>query len=283
MLTLTRDTKRLTIIAVYLLLFLVLGTGTYFLFRPAPSCDDGIQNQDERGVDCGGICAVACIERVVGADLLVREITFIPTDNGQYDVLARIFNPNNDIGAASFDYVLSLRDGSGQEIGRVTGKTSILPQETKTLLAFNITPSATPGKAAIEMSNFDWERLADYREKPALNVYEKRYAELRAGVGFSEATGVLINDSPYDFRSLLVKVILRDTAGKPLAANQTEMRTVTVGEQRSFRLLWPKPFPGQVARVDIEVDADVYASDNFIRQYLPRGRFQEGTPAGNGL
>jgi hypothetical protein len=26
---------------------------------PCPSCDDGVQNQDETGVDCGGACA-AC-------------------------------------------------------------------------------------------------------------------------------------------------------------------------------------------------------------------------------
>jgi len=49
------------------------GTGTYYasaatisaigvdrLVQPAASCADGVQNQDESGVDCGGPCASAC-------------------------------------------------------------------------------------------------------------------------------------------------------------------------------------------------------------------------------
>jgi len=34
-----------------------------------------------------------------------------------------------------------------------------------------------------------------------------------------------------------------------------------------------------VENVEMVVDADVYHSENFIRQYLPGGKFQDITPA----
>ena len=102
MLTLTRDTKRLTIIVIYIFLFLAIGTGGYFLFHAAPTCMDGKQNQDETGIDCGGICAMACMETVIGEPIVIREVMVLPVENGVYDVVARIYNPNNTVGAESF-------------------------------------------------------------------------------------------------------------------------------------------------------------------------------------
>lgn len=268
MLTLTRDTKRLTIIAIYFLIFLVIGTGLYLIFKPRPTCFDGKENQNEQGIDCGGICALACMEKIVGNDLLVREIAFIPTgDRGRYDVVARIFNPNNDIGAASFQYSLLLRDASGKEIGRVTNSSFILPQETKTLLAFNIEPTVAPAKAVIELSDFKWTRLRGYRAKPELNIYSKRYVEHPNQSAFGAALGTVVNESIYDFRRIRVKVVLRDDAGRPLAANQTELQTVNVGREQEITLVFPQPFAGTVTQVDVEAEANIYDQENFLQEY----------------
>ncbi len=267
MLTLTRDTKRLTIIAIYLLIFLVIGVGLYLVFKPRPTCFDGARNQNEEGIDCGGICANACVQKTVGNNLLVREITFLPTDRGKYDIVARIFNPNNDIGAASFRYALLLRDAAGQELARVDGTNFILPQETKSLLAFNLEPGQVPAKAVIELSDFEWTRLREYRAKPELNIYSKRYIENPDPSVFGAVTGTLVNESIYDFRKIQLKVVLRDATGVPVAVNQSEMQTVSVGREQDIRIVFPQPFVGTVAQIDIEVEANIYDSENFLRQY----------------
>lgn len=267
MLTLTRDTKRLTIIAIYLLSVLVIGASLYFVFKPKPSCTDGKQNQNEAGVDCGGVCMVACVEKIIGNDLLVREITFIPTDRGRYDIVAKIFNPNNDIGAASFQYSLFLRDADGKELTRVSGTNFILPQETKSLLAFNLEPGQIPAKAVVELSNFQWTRLREYRAKPELNIYSRRYIGQPDPSVFGVVVATLVNESLYDFRKIQVKVVLRDASGAPLAANQTEMQTVTVGREQDIRIVFPQPFEGVVAQVDMEAEANIYDSENFLKQY----------------
>lgn len=271
MLTLTRDTKRLTIIAVYCLIFFVLGTGGYLAFKPQPTCFDGRQNQNEEGIDCGGICALACMEEVIGNDLLVKEITFIQTGEGRYDIVARIFNPNNDIGAARFRYALLLKDASGKEVARVAGSNFILPQETKSLLALNLESTVQPTKAVIELSDFEWQRLRGYQAKPELNIYSKRYVEHPDETVFGAVTATLVNDSVYDFRTVQLKVILRDAKGNPLAANQSNMQTVTVGREQDIRIVFPEPFAGVVANVEVEAEADIYDSENFLKRYkLPK-------------
>lgn len=267
MFTFTRDTKRLTIIAIYLLSILVISTGLFFLFRPAPSCMDGKRNQNETGVDCGGVCLVACVEKIVGNDLIIREITFIPTDRGKYDIIARIFNPNNDIGAASFQYSLFLRDATGKELTRVSGTNFILPQETKSLLAFNLEPGQVPVKAVIELSNFQWTKVQEYRAKPELNIYSRRYISKPDPAAFGAVVATLVNESLYDFRKIQIKVILRDASGVPLAANQSEMQTVMVGREQDIRIVFPQPFDGIVTQVDIEAEADIYDPENFIKKY----------------
>lgn len=267
MLTLTRDTKRLTIIIVYLLIFLVIGVGLYLLFRPQPSCFDGRRNQNEQGIDCGGICALACLEKVVGNDILVREITFLPTDRGKYDILAKIFNPNNDIGASSFHYSLLLRDAEGKELSRISGTNFILPQETKSLLALNLETAVVPVKAVIELSDFRWTRLNEYRAKPELNIYSKRFVSHPDPSVFGAVIATLVNESIYDFRKIQIKVVLRDAVGTPLAVNQSEMQSVTVGREQDIRIVFPQPFVGAVAQVDMEVEANTYDSENFLKRY----------------
>ncbi len=269
----SRMFRRLVIVSIFLSFNALLIFGIYFgIIKKPASCIDGIQNQNEQGIDCGGICTNACIEVVVGQDFQTKEVTFVPGGNNRYDVMARIFNGNDAIGAPSFRYTFQLKDASGQVLATRSGNNYILPQETKTLIEVNLESALSPASVSLSISDVSWERFTGYREKPTINIYQKRYNQLTTGAGYSGAYGLVSNESPYDFRSIIVKVILRDSTGKPLAFNQTKQDNVTAGESRDFMLIWPLPFPGTVERVDMEVDADVYHSQNFERQYFPGGR-----------
>lgn len=272
-----RVIKRLTISATFLFVVVSVVVLMYFWFRPAPSCFDGIRNQGERGVDCGGVCEKACEVAYHPEDLVVREVAFV--SGGQpltYDVLARVYNPNDELGASDLGYVLRLKDSSGNIVAESSGSGFILPQETKTFLSVNVAVTSEPVSAEIVFSGDSvWEKFSGYQEKPSLVVTNKRFEKISSGPLFFEAFGTLMNDSPFDFRSIIVKVILRDAAGKPIAFNQTEMNTVRSKEIRDFRLTWPKFFPGEAVGMEVEPEADVYHSDNFIERYLPNEKFQE--------
>lgn len=137
------------------------------------------------------------------------------------------------------------------------------------LLAFRLEPSAPPAKAVLTIEDTEWTKLTNYDIEPKLGVYNPAYEATGRSGEFGVATGLIVNESDYDFRLVSIKVVLRDDKGKPLAVNQTDRRTFLVDEQHSFRLTWPAPFGGTVAQVEVVADADVYRSDNFLRRYLP--------------
>lgn len=273
--------KKLIISLVYLLIFsLFVGLLYYFFFYQVPTCIDGVQNGKEAGVDCGGICTNVCMEVVTGVPFTIEEVAIVPGGTDRYDVLGRIYNPNDTEGASMFTYTVTLKDSTGATLTTKKGTSYILPQERKTLIEVGLPSTQVPATATLTVDDITWERFSGYQERPNINIYQKRYNQITSGVGFGEAFGLVSNESPFDFRSLTVKVILRDGSGKALAVNSTEMRTITTGEERDFRLVWPEAFPGGVEQVDMEVDADYYHADNFLKQYLPGGRFQEVAPGG---
>lgn len=281
MLPITRETKRLIIVVIIALSLLVFGTLMYYWLRPTQTCTDGIENQDEEGIDCGGVCRIACVVPVVGNPLTVPEVAFVADGTGKYDVIARVTNPNQLIGADPFSYAFILVDANGNELTRETGSAWILPHETKTILAIGLPSMVTPAKVLFEIQDVAWQELTEYREAPKLTVYEKKFALTSSSVSYAEVSGVLVNESAFDLRKVVIRAILRDASGKPVAVNQTQMSTLSVNAREEFHIIWPKAFSGTVTQVEVEADSNVYNQENFLKRYQPNGRFQDfrATPA----
>lgn len=270
----SRMMRRVIIAVVFFFYNALLIWGVYALFfRTSPTCFDNKQNQNEQGIDCGGICTNACIEVITGQDFQVKEVSFVAGGENRYDVLATLTNVNESIGSPEFRYTFELKDGSGAVLVSRSGKSTFLPRETKNLIALNLETSGLPVLATLRIEDVAWEKASGYQGEPRISIYQKRYGQVTSGFGFSEAYGLVSNESPYDFRLITIQVILRDKSGKLLALNTHEMRTVTAQESRDFSLIWPTPFPGTVEQVDMEVDADVYHSENFVKQYFPGRRY----------
>lgn len=270
----SRMLRRVVIASIFLSMNALLFWGVYVVFfRVTPTCFDGERNQNEQGIDCGGICATACIEVVKGNDLQTKELVFVPGGANLYDVLGIIANDNDEIGASSFRYTFELKDRGGTVLATRTGKSFILPHQEKNLIESNLETTGVPASVTLTYSEVAWERSSGYQEIPRVSIYQKQYNQVTNGFGFSQATGLLTNESPYDFRSIVINVVLRDGRGVPLAFNKTAQNTVKAGESRDFKLIWPTPFPGTVTQIDMTVDADVYHSENFVKQYFPGGQY----------
>ncbi len=270
---LRRRKRKLFAGAIYLLLFAFLGWVIYLIARPDPTCFDGKQNQNEEGVDCGGVCGACAAILPDLENMEIQESAIVYGGPGRYDVLAKLYNPNFEYGARSFAYTFAIKDENGQVLAERQGYGFILPRETKYVIETQLASEALPKKISFEIRDVQWQKLEDYKEKPTLSIRNQQYNQVSSGPFFSEAKGLLINESPYDFESVIIKVVLRDAENKPIALNSTEMRTIVSGERRDFRLVWPTAFPSEYASMEAEAEADVYHSENFTRQYLPGARF----------
>lgn len=253
----------------YVILFASLAYLAYLPFKPPETCLDGKKNQNETGVDCGGVCA-ACVVEPVLEDIRVTESAWVPGGRGnEYDLLAKISNPNNDYGASRVAYVFRVIDASGSVLLEKNGTAFILPKEEKYVVEPTVPLTRSPARVELTIGEVSWEKFSGYKEKPALEVYNRRFDPVQSGVGFGEAKGLVVNNSPFDFTNLDIIVVLRDGSNRFIALQKTDMRTLRAGEQRDFTLKWPDPFRGDVERVEVQTDANVYRTDTFIREYIP--------------
>ena len=268
-----RFIKRLVIIAIFVLLVIGLVVIILLSKKEKATCSDGKRNQGEEQIDCGGPCN-PCQKNVTGEEISIQEKTFIYGGQGKYDLMAKIYNPNEKLGSPGFKYEFILRDVTGAELAKKTGSSFILPSETKYVLAVGMESNQIAANVDFRIYDASWVEFYGY-EKPQLGIYSKHYNLISSGVGYSEALGIVRNESPYDFNVIGINIVLKDSAGKAVALNQTEIRTVSSNEEREFRLIWPTSFPGDVTQVEMGAEVNVFDSQNFVNKYLDSKKFQD--------
>lgn len=272
-----REIKRRKIIAIYVLLLTVVVGLLYWSLKSEPTCFDGRKNQGEEGIDCGGLCDLCKVE-IKAKDLLVPESVFIYGGPEKYDVLAKVRNPNDKLGSPKFSYKFTLKNAAGNVLAEKEGKNFILPSETKNIIETNLETQESPQSLVVEIKNAEWINFLDYAkaeyESPRLNIYKEGYLPVTSGIGFGNASGLLRNESPFDYHIIYVSVVLRDFSGDPIAVNKMEVRDVGAKEERAFQLFWPNSFSGVVEKIEVEAKTDVFDPNNFIEKKLPGGRFQ---------
>jgi hypothetical protein len=262
--------KQLTIAFAYSVFFAACFAWVYaFFWKVIPTCLDGIKNQNETALDCGGVCG-ACAENIPVVDLQVTETALVYADPEHSDVVVKIHNPNDRYGASKINYTITLKDGDGKTVSEEKGASFILPKESKYLLLLG-RENKHVFDIAVTFDAVEWQTLTGYKEKPVLTVRSKRYGPVATGVGYGQVIGTLFNESGFDIQSIRVKIILRDASGRAIAVNQTEMNRLPAGDQRDVGpLVFPAYFPGDVSAIEMEPEVDVYHLDEFVRKFSPK-------------
>ena len=260
--------KQIFISSIYLVIILLIVFAIYSCVKPVPNCFDGKLNQDEKGVDCGGVCAKKCA-LVSTQDIRVVKTGLVESGvANKYDLYAQIENPNSLLGSSEFQYEFKVEDATGQVVAQRAGTRFILPGETKYVIELNVETSGKPERTEFSLSNVKWNEFSSY-QKPQIEVVNKVYNVISDGVGFGEAKGLLKNESEFDFSTIDVGVILKDGNGEVLALNTTSMNTVKSGENRDFSAFWPDKFSGDVEKVEVQAEVNVFKSDSFVKRYFP--------------
>jgi len=273
-----RKRKQIIIVIILASLFILALVGVYFKWiRQAPTCFDGKQNQKEEGIDCGGTCALSC-ERLTIKALNVEWTNVMEIKDDRYDLAAKIVNPNPNYGLSLVKYNFKVFDEANSLITQQSGRTFIMPGQSKYLIESNLTLLAAPAKVELVIepaSKEEWEKLSsDYRE-PEIYIHDKQVQMLDSDKGAAQASGIIKNNSDFDFDKILVSVILFDEDKKIIGVNKTEARTVLAGEDRYFSVLWFSSLRGQVKSVEMQVDTNLFSNDNFMRRFGAAEKFQE--------
>lgn len=254
--------RRTKIIVAYLAFFGAAAFVFWYFTAPSATCFDQKLNQGEKEIDCGGPCS-PCKEIVQARDISIDEIASAPGGNNTYDVVAKISNPNDSMGAKTFNYSFSIKDVSGTVIATSEGTSFILPSDTRYIaqLGLKTADGAAPASIDVTISDAQWDNLANVG-KPQIGVYNKKFGAAADGNG-SEVEGVIRNESSYDLKKIDVTIVLRDEKGKIVGINTTQRDSVRSKEQQDFHVSWPYPLGADVQKIDVDPQTNVFDLQNM--------------------
>lgn len=230
--------KQLVYSAFYLVVFVGISLLVYFVyFRPAPSCFDNKQNQNEEGVDCGAVCGKICLGSdfrplfVVGNPKIFNPVGDSPV------LFAAIKNPNSNYAARHFAYQFNLFDEKGILKNSWRGRSFIYSNETKYVGVFLSGQKIdfTNKRLELVIEDEKWAYKNQF-EKPALEVQNARYKLRDKTV---EVNGVVVNQDIVPIKTAVVFVVFYDKVGVEAGVSQTEISDIEVSRGKPFTVLYP--------------------------------------------
>ncbi|MEK9179924.1 MAG: hypothetical protein AAB897_00745 [Patescibacteria group bacterium] len=234
----TRSAKQIIYGAFFLIILGAIFTWVYFLYlEPVESCFDGILNQNEQGIDCGGVCANACLPVGLKALQTVdRVLTFRPTSSN-LSILARVSNPNLDHAAKSFRYTFSLSDPTGKVVATFSGNSFLYAREVKYILLPNVpTPAEAFTSVSFKAQNAEWVVRDEFPGPPTLTVSG---LDTRVEGNNLIVEGRVTNGDILAFSELRVIALFQGQFGQLAGASETIIDRIVPNETKSFSIIYP--------------------------------------------
>ncbi len=241
-----RTKRQFLYFSIFALIILAAIAGLVFYFYPKPTCNDGIKNQNEEGIDCGGPCT-PCLGEI--EDMSVLWTRFFKNRTNTYDVAALVENSNLYAGIKSVKYQFKLYDANNILIASRDGETFINPGERQLIFESDLeTVNRTPKYANFEFDpKKDWKYLK--KEKSFLSVIKKDFINSP----FPRLSATIRNDFFTEVNSVLVSAVLYDDSGNAFAASATKIDAILPESSLPAFLTWPLPFDKDPATIEVIV------------------------------
>ncbi len=187
-------------------------------------------------MDCGGVCANICLPSNFEELGVSGSVDVLRVSPGQTALVADIQNSNQDIAAKEFEYSFEVKNGQGEIIGSVSGKSFAYAGELKHIVGFLRSKNADQAVGAeIKFSKVKWIRASEF-PRPEVDFMEKRTNQTDTGV---EAVGKIVNRDVVDLSRVEVVAIFKNGYGSMVGVSQTELENIGPGESRGFRVSHP--------------------------------------------
>jgi len=232
--------------SIILIFILVVVIPIVYQFYKPPTCFDGKQNQDELGVDCGGVCTLLCPSQYVPLNVLWSR--FSKVSDGVYNVLSYIENPNLNAGANNLSYTFKLYDKGGILLSERSGITfapankimaifepeMYTGKQVPTRVDFTFTSTAVWTKQASEETGLSISELAVSREDTAPRL-----------------SALLTNKNSKEIKKIEAIGIVYNASGNTIAFSRTIIDSIPGKGSQDINFNWPKPFSETYARTEI--------------------------------
>ncbi len=246
-----------------IIFFGVLGIFGFFIIYPfikrEPSCTDGRQNGFETGVDCGGLCARACMEDTDPVSILwSRAFEVVP---GRYNAVAYIENHNQNTAVNKISYRFRFADENNIYIGKRDGTTFIPPSGNFALFEGAIDlGNSIPVYTTFQFTEVPvWAQVTDEKANQLKILVSK--IELEGEDTSPRLRATVKNNSLFTITDVDVVAILYDELGSAVSVSQTYLESLSGEEVRDINFTWPQPFGAKVTTKEIIPMFNVFSAE----------------------
>lgn len=240
--------KLIVLLVVLVALGVVLGLPLFLTFYKAPSCFDGVQNQGEEGIDCGGPCARLCQAGFAPpAELWATSSEVV---SGVYNLLAYSANPNISVSAPNVSYDFKLYDAGGVLISERSGTTDVPVGPNFAIFE----PSVTTGQRAPYRTFFQFTSEPQWETPPVATDFSANFLDFVVASTSSRLDASVTNSALSSFDSVQIIAILYGTDGNVVAFSKTLVPTIAAGATESISFTWPYPITEKIAKKEFLFD-----------------------------
>lgn len=238
----------------YILIFiLTLFVFGFLIIYPSlnktPTCFDNKQNGNETGVDCGGMCARACIAQVDPVSVLWAQAFKVVS--GRYNAVAYLENHNKNAAINKINYKFRFADGNNVYIGKREGTTYVPPSGRFAVFE----PGIGIGNSIPIYTTFEFTQTPEW-----ITVAQEKINQLKVLVTninlVNEDTSPVLsatieNNSFFNIGEIDVVAILYDANHNAVSASRTYLDELMPEEIRDINFTWPEPLPSRIITKEI--------------------------------
>ncbi|HEC94209.1 MAG TPA: hypothetical protein ENI56_02455 [Candidatus Kaiserbacteria bacterium] len=212
----------------------------------APSCTDGVQNQNETGVDCGGVCPYLCTTQV--EQPVVQFVRAIQNGGGRTDIIAYVENQNVSAGVSHAPYTIDMYGQEGTVIATHSGFVTLLPH--------TVTPIFIPGVAhgSIKITNafltFNTKKMHWVKRTATVSLLPFSNIQVTQGT-VPHITATITNPYTTVYRNLRVIISVFDRNDNIIAVSQTIVPVLQGLGTAPLVFTWGGPFSSVPVREDL--------------------------------
>jgi Mg-chelatase subunit ChlD len=241
---------------------LLLSAIGYAIFHRAPTCTDNRKNQNETGVDCGGVCTRIC--PLDAKALSVEWVRLFKIRDGVYSAVARVANPAPNSIAIDVPYTFSLKDRSGNVVATRSGTVFIPSRDTFVVFEGTITTEGQPESVTFVFDKQpDWQR-SDYIQ-PEIIVADKQLTDLETT---PRLVATIQNPNIIDIDDITLNALIYDDQGNAVQVSQTFIKKIEAGATAKATFTWPLPISLKSRICESPVDVALVIDRSGSMEYL---------------
>lgn len=239
-----RELKQLIFGLIFLVIVGLIGWYVYVIaVKPAPTCDDEIQNQGETEIDCGGPC-ISCDLKNVKSLEQRSPVQYIEASSGADAFIAKVYNPNKKYNG-DFIYRFTAYNEAGDIVRNISDKGFIYPLESRDIIKSGVFKEKI-ARVEFEINNVSWNKAVDSL-KPSLEL-TNHSTHIQNNQAIVE--GSVKNNSLLSGFDVPVSIFLNDNKGFNVFASQVILSDVESFADEEFRI--SIPVGNDSERIDIQ-------------------------------